>query len=251
MNSEYFPDSLPAKKLDEYLSVGWYRMEQSLFTLDYIFIEKWIRVFWLRYRMEDFQFSRKHRQLMNRCSAFSVETKPLQITEEHESLFSLYRQIIDFDGPPSASRFLFGRSFDGNKPKNVFDSQMIEVRHQNQLIAVGVFDVGENAVAGILNFYHPDFKKYSFGKFLILKKMEFVLNSGREFYYPGYIGFDFPKFDYKLFPGSQTAEIWDPFDFVWLPYSPELVAHLTQMQELFFVSTSTDTDKEDIDFPDN
>lgn len=248
MNSEYFPESLSASKLDDYLSIGWYRMEQSLFTLDYIFIQKWIRVFWLRYRLEDFQFSRKHRQLMNRCQAFSVEIKPLHITNEHEDLFANYRQIIDFDGPPSASKFLFGHSFDGTQAHNVFDSHMIEVRHQKQLIALGAFDLGHNSVAGILNFYHPDFKKYSFGKFLILKKMEFALNSGLEFYYPGYIGFDFPKFDYKLFPGEANAEIWDPFAREWMAYSPSLVAGLTKIQEVFFVSSNADDETEEEHF---
>ena len=35
------------------------------------------------------------------------------------------------------------------------------------------------------------------------------------------------KFDYKLFPNPQLAEIFDSKKKVWLPYSKELLSQLT------------------------
>jgi arginine-tRNA-protein transferase len=111
---------------------------------------------------------------------------------------------------------------------------MFEIWDGPRLIAVGVFDLGENSIAGILNFYDPDYKKFSLSKCLILKKMEFALNSGRDWYYPGYIGYKLPKFDYKLDPGFEAAEILDPFSRHWFPYSPELVEELALLQHPYF-----------------
>ena len=250
MNNQSNPQSLAPQELDNYLVNGWYRMEQGLFTVDYIYIEKWIRVFWLRYRLKDFAFSKKHTQLISRCERFQVEVKPLQINTEHEELFSNYRQIVNFECPPSASQFLFDGQFQGGQRSNIFDSQMIEIRDKSRLIALGVFDQGKNSIAGILNFYHPAYRKFSFGKYLMLKKIEYAIQSGRDWYYPGYIGFDFPKFDYKLYPGEDTAEIWEPLQKQWLPYNPVLLEELTILQELFFepMSSISDFEVEEVDF---
>jgi arginine-tRNA-protein transferase len=118
--------------------------------------------------------------------------------------------------------------------ETVFDSWMIEVRMGHKLIAVGVFDQGRNSIAGILNYYHPDFARLSPGKFLMLKKIEFAIQNGKEWYYPGYIAYDFPKFDYKVFAHRQSAEIFDPISKLWLPYSPELLSDLTHIQAPIF-----------------
>ena len=76
----------------------------------------------------------------------------------------------------------------------------------------------------------------------MLKKIEYTMNSGREWYYPGYIGFNFPKFDYKLYPSNDTAEIWEPFRQEWLPYNPTLLEELTKLQEVFFEPISSISD---------
>ena len=58
---------------------------------------------------------------------------------------------------------------------------MVQVRDGDKLIAVGYFDKGKTAIAGILNMYHPDYKQYSPGKFLMLKKLEYALSQGYDF----------------------------------------------------------------------
>ena len=78
--------------------------------------------------------------------------------------------------------------------------------------------------------------------FTQVEEIEYTINSGRDWYYPGYIGFDFPKFDYKLYPGSETAEIWEPFGQQWLPYNPVLLKELTKLQEVFFEPISSLSD---------
>jgi arginyl-tRNA--protein-N-Asp/Glu arginylyltransferase len=234
MVNQIYPDSLTADELDNYLLNGWYRMGQRLFTVDYIFIERWIRVFWLRYRLKDFTFSKKQKELLAKNERFNWEVLPLNITEEHEALYEIYFKNIDFDASSTASGFLFGTDLFHEQQPNVFDSWMIELRDGEKLIAVGVFDLGQHSMSGILNFYHPDYKRFSPGRFLILKKMELAIHSELDWYYPGYIGYNFPKFDYKLFPGKETAEILDPFLRQWQVYSAESVELMTYNQQVFF-----------------
>lgn len=50
------------------------------------------------------------------------------------------------------------------------------------LLQLDFSDKGANAIAGILNFYHPDYKKFSLGKYLILQKIEFA-RANRFLYY--------------------------------------------------------------------
>jgi arginyl-tRNA--protein-N-Asp/Glu arginylyltransferase len=246
MNHQFYPSELHPQQLDHFLAQGWYRMGQKVFTVDYIFVEKWIRVFWLRFRLKEFVTERKHRQLMARFNRFQVTTRPLVMTEELEFLYSEYYQSLDFATSSSASLFLFDQVFQGNEMRNVFDSRLIEVRDQGKLIAAGIYDLGENSLAGILNFFHPDYRKFSPGKFLILKKMELAQEAGLDWYYPGYIGHGLPKFDYKLYPGIASAEIFDPFSGEWIPWREGLVEELAKTQEELF-NFSPDLDSDNLD----
>jgi len=234
MVNQVYPDSLTGEELDNYLLHGWYRMGQRLFTVDYIYIERWIRVFWLRYRLKDFTFSKKQKELFSKNERFNWEVLPLNITEEHEALYEIYFKSIDFEASATASDFLFGSYLFEEQQANIFDTWMIEIRDAGKLIAVGVFDMGRNSMAGILNFYNPEYKRFSLGRYLILKKMEWAMHSDLEWYYPGYIGYKFPKFDYKLFPGKESAEFLDPFLSLWEPYSAESVELKTVNQQIHF-----------------
>ncbi|HRG25661.1 MAG TPA: hypothetical protein PLL23_14770, partial [Chitinophagaceae bacterium] len=88
--------------LDKYLAMGWYRMGQIIFTTDYLFKEEqYYRVFWLRYRLDLFQYSKKQEKLLKLPPGFTVTTTPLQITEELEALYQLYSTDLDFEISPT------------------------------------------------------------------------------------------------------------------------------------------------------
>jgi leucyl-tRNA---protein transferase len=78
------------------------------------------------------------------------------------------------------------------------------VREGDQLIACGFFDLGESSAAGITSFYDPAYKKYSLGKYLIYKKIEYCKNQGKQYFYPGYFVPGNPHFDYKLSIGHNA-----------------------------------------------
>ena len=91
---------------------------------------------------------------------------------------------------------------------------MIEKGRQSNIY----FDVGEKCIAGILNFYNPAYIKYSLGKYLMLKKLDFARDNNFDFYYTGYISTETNKFDYKIFPDENAMQVFLPVQKQWLPY---------------------------------
>ncbi len=215
----HFPEQLTGEELDVYLSKGWYRMGQLIFTTNSITANHIpYNVYWLRYNVSLYISCRKHDQIRFANRHFSVEIKPIQITDELENLFAAYKCVIDFEPAASVSHWLF----DGGI-STAFDTAIIEIRDNGILIAAGIFDQGKQSIAGILNFYHPEYKKYSLGKHLMLLKIDYCKARNIAWYYPGYIVYNYPKFDYKLFLGKQAAEFYVPVLNRWYHYDPALI----------------------------
>ncbi len=200
--------------LDKYLALGWFRMVDRMFTTPFIELEDQVlMVYWLRYNIAAVKAGRKQKDLINRNKNFSVTFKPLYITAELEALFAQYKRIKPFVGYYSLSE-----AFRTNGP--IFDTWVAEIRTEdNLLIAAGIFDRGTESIAGIMNFYHPLFERYSLGKMLMLAKIHYCRQNGFTYYYPGYITLVPSRFNYKLFPDKSAAEMYESHSRTWLPYN--------------------------------
>jgi arginyl-tRNA--protein-N-Asp/Glu arginylyltransferase len=185
-------------------------------------------VVWLRYRLEGFTPSTQQSKLMKKIRDLEISFKPLVITEELEELFRVYREQLDFNTSESLHRLLYDEIHPEFVPPGIFDSFVVQIRKEDKLIAAGVLDMGEKSSAGIINFYDPVYKKYSLGKCLMLIKMGISMQRGMQYYYPGYIAYDYSKFDYKLFIGTERAELYDPANRKWIPYSNKLFEDIAQ-----------------------
>ncbi len=202
--------------LDDYLAVGYYRMMHMVFTTNFTKITmdgEAQPVFWLRTPVQEIVPGKKATDIKKQCAGFTANIKPASINEETEALYSLYYNHINFETGATCYSCLHDPAL-----PNPFDSMMIEVRDGNTLIAAGYFDKGKKAIAGILNFYHPAYKKYSLGKFLMLQKIEYALANNMHWYYTGYIGSSFTKFDYKLFPDVEAIQVLLPLHREWVGY---------------------------------
>jgi len=205
--------------LDFYLSQGYYRMQQDLFTCRFLPIDDALyTVHWLRFALAEVHYGSAQRRLLRLNAPFSVTVQPFQLTAELENLYALYRGSITFDAPPTVESFLLAGA-----THNLFTTAVMEVRDGDQLIAAGIFDVGVSSLAGIMNFYHPAYHKHSLGKYLMLLKMEHAQRHQKAYYYPGYMVHNYPKFDYKLFPCPAATEVFDCFSRQWVPFSWDVV----------------------------
>jgi leucyl-tRNA---protein transferase len=210
--------------LDLYLSLGYFRMHQTVFTCRYVVFDTvFSPVFWLRIDLVRAELGSKQRALLRIRNKFSVRVKPFKLSPEVEALYASYRNSIDFDAPGSVAECLFNGS-----STNVFDTYCVEIRDNERLIAVGVFDNGLISIAGIMNFFDPAYRKYSLGKCLMLLKMEYAKTQQKAYYYPGYIASAYPKLNYKLFACETATELYDDYTDLWYPFSWERIATMTE-----------------------
>lgn len=211
----HFPRQLTGPELDFYLSIGWYRMGQSIFTTHFIPIgDKIHRVFWLRLIVGNVQFGRKQRRLLRLNQDMSVHYRPFLPSADLDELYTAYRSSVDFDAPSSIAGFLLSEAQETYS--NIYDTHTIELRENGRLAAVGIYDLGQNSMAGIMNFYHPDYSARSLGKYLMLLKISLAREMGLTYYYPGYLVSGYPKFDYKLFADRARTEWYEPVNNQWL-----------------------------------
>jgi len=206
---------IPGNMLDYYLGQGYYRMHQDLFTCRFLPISDTLHtVHWLRLALDNVTWGPEQRRLLRLNEPFDVSIQPFRLTDEYETLYAQYRASITFDAPPSVEAFLLAGA-----THNIFTTEVLEVRDNGQLIATGIFDSGTRSLAGIMNFYDPAYRKNSLGKYLMLLKINHARARHMQYYYPGYLVHDYPKFDYKLFPCLPAMEVFDCLRDQWLPFT--------------------------------
>jgi arginyl-tRNA--protein-N-Asp/Glu arginylyltransferase len=218
------PKKYSAKMIDRFLAKGWYRMKQKIFTTTHNQYgngpENINRVWWLRYNVNEITTHDSHKRLKRKSAGFKITIeKFLDNSQEEHELYDIYRSHIDFDGYESLNEYLYG----GEKIDNKYNTYAIRIKDNGKLIAVGLFDKGFYAAASGIHFYDPSYSKYSLGKLLILKTVEFMKENNMQWYYPGYIVVGKPKLDYKLFLGKDKAQYFDYESKLWLPYKDEIL----------------------------
>lgn len=215
------PASMDGDQLAEYLRRGWYRIQQTIITTDLIFNEGlFLPVFWLRLDLRRFTPSTAAKRILAANSRYTVSVKPFALDDEIESLYAQYRASVDFSIPETAREYLL----DGGTT-NIYETLQIEVRDGQRLIAAGFFDLATDCTTGILHIYHPAYRRRSLGKYLMLLEIDYCLKHDKRYYYPGYVSMETRKYDYKLFPDRNAAEVYIRQNDAWFPYgllAPEM-----------------------------
>ena len=200
-------------KLDQLLALGWFRMQQTIFTTDILYFNGLeYNAVWLRVNLINLKPDKKCKSLILKNHEFKTEVTRATITWQHEILYSQYKESIVFEGAPSLRWLLFG-----NSTRDVFNTYAINVYDGNKMIATGFFDLGSKSAAGIVSIYDPLYKKYSLGKYIICKKMLYCKQQNFKYFYPGYYVPGYPMFDYKLELGTSSLEYFETSKKEWFP----------------------------------
>ena len=203
--------SLEPAQLDGFLSLGWFRMQQTIFTTNFLYFDDAVyEAVWLRIRLHDLVPDKKYKTLAKKNRPFRTEIKGMTITPAHETLYNSYKEGISFEGSSSLHSLLYG-----NSDFNVYNTQMINVYDGDALIGTGVFDLGKNSAAGIISFYDPQYKKFSLGKYMIYEKMQYCKRENFMYFYPGYFVPGYPTFNYKLEIGKPAIDYFDAVQKKW------------------------------------
>ena len=199
------------EELDEYLERGWFRMQQAIFTTDkIIFNDVLYEAVWLRVGLKDFYPDKRYRELHKKNIRFRTEIKPASVTTDHEALFARYRQSLSFQSYLSLQDLLLG-----DNACNIYNTYMINVYDETELIGTGFFDLGKNSAAGICSVYDPRYKKYSLGRYMIYEKMFYCKENELTYFYPGYFVPGYGVFDYKLTIGKPAVQYFDIYEKRW------------------------------------
>jgi arginyl-tRNA--protein-N-Asp/Glu arginylyltransferase len=207
---------IEAKSLDSYLSKGWFRMGQTIFTTHFLYFDSiFYSAVWLRIPLEELTESKTMKKLKKTNEKFRVVFQPVVLTEEKELLFEKYKQEVSFVASASLHQLLLGP-----EPANiVYNSFEICLYDEDLLIGVGFFDLGHESAAGISSFYDPAYKKYSLGKYLIHLKIDYCKKLNLRYFYPGYFVPGYPAFDYKLEIGGSSLQYFSMETQQWLSIS--------------------------------
>lgn len=213
-----YPKKLLPEELDTYLSAGWFRMRQTIFTTNFLhFNNQFYSAIWLRVKLEESIFDKKYFLLKKQNKAFRseiIKCGPGGFTQEHENLYQIYRQSISFEVSPSLQELLYGyHSF------NLFNTYQVNIFDGNSLIATGFFDIGKISAAGITSIYNPAYKKYSLGKYLMYLKMDYCKQQQLQYFYPGYVVPGYQAFDYKLKIGRSELQYLQLSSQQWIPFN--------------------------------
>ena len=209
------PFNMEPAQLDKFLAIGWYRMQQTIFTTDVLhFNNKAYFPIWLRIRLHDIP-GKKYLALKKKNKRFTTEIKKAVITPQHEALYARYKEAITFDCAANLHSLLYGKS-----ARDIYNTHMINMYDENKLTGVGFFDLGGNSAAGITSVYDPDYKKYSPGIFMIYEKMIWCNEQNYTWFYPGYFVPGYPLFDYKLDIGGDALEYFNLYTKEW--FKPSL-----------------------------
>lgn len=211
---KHYPENLRPEELDAYLARGWYRMGQSIFTTHFLcFGDQFFSAIWIRLPLENYQYSKSLRKIIRRNQErFKTSFQKSQLTYEKEQLYQRYKD--SFPGmlaPTLKESLLDGEEF------NIYQTYEINVYDGNRLVATSFFDVGKDSAASILGIYDPEYSYYSLGLYTMLMEIEFCMQNGMPYFYPGYVVPNYPRFDYKTRIGA--VEYYDLSSGNWLPFN--------------------------------
>ena len=210
------PFVLSPRSLDEHLAQGWYRMGASIFTTHFLFFnQRPYSAIWIRQALGTYRFSKRQRKLLRRNARYFEVTYGLSdIDAEKEALYERYSE--DFDGRLSPS---IADSLEEYGSDSIFNTREIVIREKQtgKLVALSYFDLGDSSAASILGIYDPLLKSFSLGFYTMLLEIQYCLERGLAYYYPGYIVPSYERFDYKLRLGDSEffnlrSDSWEPFD---------------------------------------
>ena len=148
-----------------------------------------------RLRVQDFKPNRNQRRNLKRNADLLVKPAPATPSDETFALYRTYLSARHSGGgmdDPSPTDF---QSYLCSAWSN---TQFLEIREEEQLLAIAVTDRTATGLSAVYTFFDPDHSRRGLGTFAILKQIEWANDAGLPFLYLGYWIEKHPKMHYKL-----------------------------------------------------
>ena len=203
INEQFFAAHVGPEATDQLLAGGWRHFGEHYFRYNLGFYDSEIRrVFALRIDLSTFSFSKSQRRTLKRNEDLETVFRPARVSDETHDLFERHKQRFQHAVPESIYDFV------SPEPASVpCEGLECAVYDGARLMAVSFFDVGKIAVSSIYGMFDPEETNRRLGIFTILREIEFALESGKKYYYHGYIYDGNSFYDYKK--RFRALEIYD------------------------------------------
>ena len=220
----HHPAEVPARDLDRYLRLGWYRIGQAMVTCRFVWArgESLRDAVWTRTDLSAYTPSKSHRRLHRRNGQrYTVTEGPLVVDPEHEALYERYLQVAKGQRPQT----LIG-ALHGGAPLDRFATRELALRDESgALVGFCAFDLGEESLQSLMGVYDPDHRRAGLGFWTLLLEVEHARSLGLRYHYAGYVLPGDASMDYKLRVGAMEFldpdtgrwRPWDDFDRIRLP----------------------------------
>ena len=218
-----FPSTLEPDQLDQLLARGWFRMRRSMFTTRYLLDGKGLHTaVWARLDLRGYQFRTGLRRHMRRVERdYRVTVAPARPRSDERRLYRRYVAHVGGERPDELADVL------GEEPGllSPFDTWQVSIRDRaGELVGYSLFDVGADSMQSIIGVYDPDHARAGLGFASMLFEIQYGLECGFRFHYPGYVVEGVSAFDYKRRVGD--LEYRDPVGRRWRPLTELDPTHL-------------------------
>lgn len=147
-----------------------------------------------RIPVETFSDSRSQRRCLKNNTDLSLRPVSAGFTEEY---FDLYRRYLN-------SRHVDGSMADPDEEDfkhflfcDWCDTQFLEFRIDDKLVAVAVTDIVSDGISAVYSFFDPEMERRSLGTYCILQQIDYARTLGLNYVYLGYWINNHPKMHYK------------------------------------------------------
>jgi arginyl-tRNA--protein-N-Asp/Glu arginylyltransferase len=168
----------------------------------------------LRINLTSFTLSKSQRKTVRKNSDTTVIIRDCFIDEEKEKLFSIHAKRFTENKPESVFNFLSPEDT-ATKPCELKE---ICVFVEDSLAAVSFLDLGEKASSSVYAMFHPDFANRRLGIYTLLLEIQYSIDRGMDYLYPGYAYRESSFYDYKK--KFHPMEYFD-WNGNWLPLNIE------------------------------
>jgi arginine-tRNA-protein transferase len=193
INEEFYAFGVSPQQLDALLAGGWRHFGTRFFRYNLGFYEHEIRlVIPLRINLTRFSMSKSQRRIVRKNRDLRFVIRPIEISDEKETLFERHKQRFKEGVPDSLDDFLSPDA--ANVPCK---AKEICVYENEKLLAASFFDVGECAISSVYAMFEPTENRRSLGIYTMLLEIGYALEKQKKFYYQGYAYEGNSFYDYK------------------------------------------------------
>ena len=215
INEEFHTTRVSPQQLDALLADGWRHFGTHFYRYNIsVYANELRRVLPLRVRLADFAPSKSQRRVVQRNQDLQIVFRPIEITPEKTKLFERHKRRFHHAVPDSLYDFL---SFE---PATV-PCEALELCVYEDKIFLGAtfFFVAATAVSAVYAMFEPTETTRGLGIFMMLSTINYAIENGKTFYYPGYAYVEKSFYDYKKrFAALETFD-WDK---AWINFKPDL-----------------------------